>query len=151
MAFLVQAPIYGTIGLVKGVLCAVPCTVYTTLATSVISLYRLIPNAILAYKALWKTPLIGPTLKVVLAMVGPVPILLVPPIVAVGTCVGTALYSLFGPVFSTIVDGIAETSGRESICSMASVFDNCFRHVPKEYSKMMSQGYPEMVQVSILR
>lgn len=145
MAFLIEAPVYGTIGVIKGVICTVPCTVYSTLATSCISLYRLLPNTYLTYKALWKTEQIGPTLKVVLTIIAPVPIVLTPPIVAIGTCLATALYSLFGPIVSTIADGMGDSRNEQSLCSMSSVFTTCFYDIPKRYAKAMSQGYPELI------
>lgn len=143
---LISSVVYGAIGLVKGAICFIPCTPYFTAVTTGMTLVRLPENVGRAYKALYKTPLMGRTLKTLVALLLPVPIVLSVPVVAIGGCLFSGLYSIFLPLFSSIVEGFGDDRHNDRVewGSMSYVFSNLFGHYPSQFWRHWTKGYDNL-------
>ena len=146
IARLVSSVVYGTIGLVKGAICLVPCTPYFTAVATGMTVLRLPRNIGRAYNALYKTPLIGRTLKTLVALLLPVPIVLSIPVVVVGSCLFSGLYSIFLPLFSSIAEGFSDGRHNDRLewGSMSYVFSNLLGHYPAQFWHHWTKGYDNL-------
>lgn len=142
----ISSIVYGTIGLIKGAICFVPCTSYFTAVATGMTLVRLPSNIGSAYKAVYNSQLMGPTLKTLVSLLLPVPIVLAVPVAVIGSCLFSGLYSLFIPLFSSIAEGLSDGrshSDREW-GSMSYVFSNLFGYYPGQFWHHWTKGYDNL-------
>lgn len=142
---LISSIVYGTIGLIKGAICFIPCTPYFTAVTTGMTLVRLPENVYRAYKALYNTKLIGPTLKTLVSILLPIPIVLTIPVSVIGSCLFSGLYSLFVPLFGSIAEGLSDDHRHNTEWgSMSYVFSNLFSYYPSHFWHHWTKGYDNL-------
>ena len=131
-------PLYGFL---KGLLCAIPCTIFFTIACLLMTLVKIPQNVYYSYKALIFTKKLGPHLKVVIALLLWIPFLLVIPVSIICSFFFALAYSLFAPVYYTFL-----TEKNFWYGGIPEVFTECFYEYPKSFWKYWSDDYYTMTQ-----
>ena len=132
--------IFPLIGLFKGLICVVPCTVWMTIANTLISIVHIPWNFYHTYAGLAKTPQLGPHIRVVILLTVWIPILLTPPATLIGSLLVALVYSLFYPTVVTF-------SGSRGDCDniftsgIATVYADCFFNFPQSFMKALWTDY----------
>jgi hypothetical protein len=119
-------PVLAIIGLVKGIISVVPCTVALFLGTVITTLVNIPHNLYNAYSAIIKTPKLATKIKVIVGILLPIALLIAAPLAVVITLLGAVCYSLFGPAVYTFTEDYIFISG------WVHTWSDCFYHVPKK-------------------
>ena len=131
-------PITAFYGLLKGLLCVVPCTVGFTLVNIILTLIRSPVNTYRFFKAIWCTKKFALTLRILVSILSVFGLVLVIPIWLIAIFVFSFGYSLFGPIFYTF-----DSEGDFFISGFSDVFTNSFYHFHKIYWNQWSKEIPD--------
>lgn len=108
-------------GLLKGLICVIPCTLSVTLSATAISLVLLPYDFFHIYWAIAKTKIVGPNITIVAMFLLPLPLLAWPILVLIVSFSISFFYSLFAPVCFTF------DRNYDLLCGgVARVYNDCF-------------------------
>ncbi len=116
------------LGILKGAVCVVPCTIYFTVVIVGMTLALLPCDIYYSYRSFMTTPRLGPNIKIAIAILLPVPIVLWPAVAAIGALVFSLLFSLFYPVDVTFDENKPLCYG-----GIPEVFNGIFNEFPKVF------------------
>lgn len=111
-------------GIIKGIIIVAPITLISTISCTGITIILLLRNAILTYKALCKTSLIGINVKIIGMLILPIAIIVIPVLVFFGSFIFGFIYGLFCPSVRTFDDEYNIITG-----GFVDVFKDIFKFI----------------------
>lgn len=129
------------IGVLKGLLCAIFCVPFLTVAVVAMTLVKIPQNLFYGYKALIFTKKLGPHLKTVIALLLWFPYILLLPASLICSLVFSLGYCLVIGVYMTF-----QTEKNFWCGGFKEIFTSCFYEHPKAYWKYWASDYYDMTK-----